>query len=953
MRFLAKSSRVELTKRHALIMLLVFFNTFWNAEWSCAWVGIGQAWSIYGFHGYSLQTLSQLSILTFVWRGELFYLFGSWTFVRKNQVSLARDLMPSSGRAFLAERWNDLLWRKYWWKIWRKIYHSNRRGEIGTTARYWIFWYPSLHVMLWKLDSNEHRRASTLPNINRDRDDLQQSFQFACREKTKSLSELESSFTIEFGCTPQTQLSNNIDKSRWENTVGNIVTEARFMGTRVSNSVLIKFQYHFLRDEQIPISFELIPTIYSGFVEITISVGIEAPLMDLGHVFPSARYVVAPFSSTTTSSVVIPIMSPMEVTSDSQSSLSVWRPHPSCDLIGKGFSSDEIGDGPEPMMLAAKTLDDWARKVVISGEERRRGLPPLIPLYKNCMTKGMDADGMLARGVDSLIAINISLEAVGLINTEISNACVSVSDAVDAILAQLPLMAITICLPDRQCSDCLKMDVGFLLDAMEIAGMGPYNLSSDGLREALSLVQAYHDHVDGDEEARVLARAIEAFASGGEVGCDRLMSGQSRRIVAACGVDALFLSLNEGRVIGSTLQANKIMCHGEALSAREFRYLAAACKVALVSSGGRWFTYALRDILPSFERSLTVLRDMLIDGYKMMGRGGNSVRPFVLDYSRPIVDDIITTIQRVRLERGGVTSDQVSHLVSHMVDTKHWVTVTRSISPLEIASVVDSPFHPIGILIACWKSPRTINQFLHAQKVDLPENWLALTALVGTLEIAVPPINMPLRKKIGLNVLRKIVATGKIEMFSGRRIIGFGIHEALECLKVLFEVQEWSSLGDSWAIDARLAPIERNPEKVMRKRSAVLDITIFRDLVIPLIPFSMDIYEDARDEMVSRLTERLTQVKDDVCPGTLLFGSDSSAIPIEQLFRTGSLLSSLVRGGSVDFRPCHPLNPYLFEISLSNPDETVITRYGRESRPTRPTRYDAVGPIGILVYVLC
>jgi len=270
------------------------------------------------------------------------------------------------------------------------------------------------------------------------------------------------------------------------------------------------------------------------------------------------------------------------------------------------------------------------------------------------MTKGMDADGMLARGVDSLIAINISLEAVGLINTEISNACVSVSDAVDAILAQLPLMAITICLPDRQCSDCLKTDVGFLLDAMEIAGMGPYNLSSDGLREALSLVQAYHDHVDGDEEARVLARAIEAFASGGEVGCDRLMSGQSRRIVAACGVDALFLSLDEGRVVGSTLQVNKIMCHGEALSAREFRYLAAACKVALVSSGDRWFTYALRDILPSFERSLTVLRDMLIDGYKMMGRGGNSVRPFVLDYSRPIVDDIIKTIQKVRLERGEV-----------------------------------------------------------------------------------------------------------------------------------------------------------------------------------------------------------------------------------------------------------------------------------------------------------
>ena len=90
--------------------------------------------------------------------------------------------------------------------------------------------------------------------------------------------------------------------------------------------------------------------------------------------------------------------------------------------------------------------------------------------------------------------------------------------------------------------------------------------------------------------------------------------------------------------------------------------------------------------------------------------------------------------------------------------------------------------------------------------------------------------------------------------------------------------------------------------------------------------------------MISRLTERLTQVKDDACPGTLLFGSDSSAIPIEQLFRTGSLLSSLVRDGSVDFRPCHPLNPYLFEISLSNPDETVITRYGRESRPTRPTR---------------
>lgn len=77
----------------------------------------------------------------------------------------------------------------------------------------------------------------------------------------------------------------------------------------------------------------------------------------------------------------------------------------------------------------------------------------------------------------------------------------------------------------------------------------------------------------------------------------------------------------------------------------------------------------MRDILPSFERSLIVLRDMLIDGYKMMGRGGNSVRPFVLDYSRPIVDDIIKTIQKVRLERGEVTSDQVSHLVSHMVDT--------------------------------------------------------------------------------------------------------------------------------------------------------------------------------------------------------------------------------------------------------------------------------------------
>jgi hypothetical protein len=143
---------------------------------------------------------------------------------------------------------------------------------------------------------------------------------------------------------------------------------------------------------------------------------------------------------------------------------------------------------------------------------------------------------------------------------------------------------------------------------------------------------------------------------------------------------------------------------------------------------------------------------------------------------RSVVDDVIETIQKVRLERGEITSDQVSHLVSHMVDTKHWATVTRSISPLEIASVIDSPFHPVGILIACWKSPRTINQFLHAQKVDLPENWLALTALVGTLESAVPPINVPLRRKIGLNVLRKIVAAGKIEMFSGRRIIGFGRH---------------------------------------------------------------------------------------------------------------------------------------------------------------------------------
>jgi hypothetical protein len=790
--------------------------------------------------------------------------------------------------------------------------------------------------MLWELVIIWLEGASALPNINRDIEDLQQSFQFTCREKTKqSLWKLEDSLTIEFGCALQIQPSDYISESNWENVVCNIMTDAQFLGTRVSTAKsLLTF-----RDGQIQMSFGLIPFIHSRIVEIAIFLDNEAPLVDLDQVFPSTHFSAMNDVSPLSYPITVIDMNPVEVTPDSQCSLSIWRPHPSCILSGKGFSSDEIGDGPEPLVrVSAKTLDNWARKVVNSGEERRRGLPPLIPLYKNCMAKGINTDGMVARGMDSLVKINISLDAVGLINTEISNACVSASDAVDAILAQLPLMAITLCLPDRQCSDCLKADVGFLLDAMEIAGMGPYNLSSDGLREALSLMQAYHDHDDGDEEVRVLTRAIEAFASGGEVGDDRLVPGQTRRIVAACGIDALFLSVSDGRVIGSTLQMNKIVRHGEALSAREFRYLAATCKVALVSSEGSWYTFAIRDILPSFERSLTVLRDMLLDGYRMLSNGGSSLRPFALDYSRSVVDDVIETIQKVRLERGEITSDQVSHLVSHMVDTKHWATVTRSISPLEIASVIDSPFHPVGILIACWKSPRTINQFLHAQKVDLPENWLALTALVGTLESAVPPINVPLRRKIGLNVLRKIVAAGKIEMFSGRRIIGFGIHEALECLKVLFEVQEWSSLGDSWAIDARLAPIERNPEKVMRKRSAILDVTIFRDLVIPLIPFSMDIYEDARDEMISRLTERLTQVKDDVCPGTLLFGSDSSAIPIEQLFRTGSLLSSLVRGGSVDFRPCHPLNPYLFEISLSNPDENVITRYGRESRPTRLTR---------------
>jgi hypothetical protein len=100
----------------------------------------------------------------------------------------------------------------------------------------------------------------------------------------------------------------------------------------------------------------------------------------------------------------------------------------------------------------------------------------------------------------------------------------------------------------------------------------------------------------------------------------------------------------------------------------------------------------MRDILPSFERSITVLRDMLMDGYRMLSNDGSSVCPFALDYSRPGVDDIIETIQKVRLERGEITSDQVSHLVSHMVDTKHWATVTRPISPLEIASVIDSPY---------------------------------------------------------------------------------------------------------------------------------------------------------------------------------------------------------------------------------------------------------------------
>jgi hypothetical protein len=45
------------------------------------------------------------------------------------------------------------------------------------------------------------------------------------------------SFTIEFGCTLQTQPSDNIDGSRWENAVGNIVTEARFLGTRVSSDL--------------------------------------------------------------------------------------------------------------------------------------------------------------------------------------------------------------------------------------------------------------------------------------------------------------------------------------------------------------------------------------------------------------------------------------------------------------------------------------------------------------------------------------------------------------------------------------------------------------------------------------------------------------------------------------------------------------------------------------------
>jgi hypothetical protein len=219
----------------------------------------------------------------------------------------------------------------------------------------------------------------------------------------------------------------------------------------------------------------------------------------------------------------------------------IWRPHPSTSQLGKGFSSDEIGDGPEPLKHTPdRTILGWVKKGASSGEERRRGPPPIDPLYRSDEVANSDEFGMVAKAVDSVVTISISHDSFGVISSSVATSLLPLDEALEAVLSQLPLISVIISVPERLMTNNWKSDVDALLDAMENAGMGPYNTRSEGLMVAAEFAEVHPVLVGKLQEIELLRQMSGSLQTGDCSFNGRVSFEMACDVIAACGIDACF-----------------------------------------------------------------------------------------------------------------------------------------------------------------------------------------------------------------------------------------------------------------------------------------------------------------------------------------------------------------------------------------------------------------------------
>ena len=921
MRFLPKSSRVNEMKRYALLLILALLCAYGNINNMSALVEIVLLRSYLGFHNISLHSIEQLSILTVYLGYEYFHAFGHWAFASEKHYLNSSSLCARLNQPILVFGKLCLKCIDKSFIQGGKKYRTMSNEERNTGARSYPDRISISYVILLKLGFVNLSRTSLLPiNIRILQADLVGLFQYYGVVLLLTRNPVQS---CSFNDLPKVSTPHALPLVSSDSSVDHI--EPIFL----ESSLLISNVPGIFLPQLILPTIRILGPI-KGLHRLWIKIALS--LLTSNITVKSPPQVLLP--------TIVRIFARPTIWHDIGKAIIIvgcdivdctWRPHPSNTLLGKGFSSDEIGDGPEPEMVTPrKSIQEWLRKGRMVGEERRRGRPPLLPLYKNLETKQRDDQGMTVQAMDSSATVHISNVSIGQTFAMISTSSVSSLEAIDSALAQLPLLEIMLSIPLTPLTVSWMTQADLIIDALESQGMGPFLTRSSGLKHTLERILAYPLMGDNCFEADAIRRMLAATLGDKDAVPPAPFDAEcALRIIAACGIDSCMIGYEGGKILNSTLHINGIMRHSASLTMRQARYLCGECKVAVIRGiGDAWYSFEMQDALPSLERSYGILKAMLNDAFARTAVTRMPLGSFQYSPSRAALETVIHSRRNIIAASGRISSEEVSSIVQLMDESMDWMVVTRTISALESALVLDTPYHALGMLHALSRRSRNTEEFLLAQRVDLPVNWGSLTILIARLDRLVPSIFMERRRLCGLPALNKMVRSGSVPISGGRRIPGFGISQAMECLQLLFNVQYWSSIAAQWCLDTVLVPEAHSSDK-FGSRAETVDIVVFRDLLIPLFPVDSDEFTLQRSALVATLKMQMSEAGDAEIPGTLVSGSELMAFPFTTLLRPSSWIRDMQPSMKVDFRPPHPTNPYLFEFTIPPPLPVPVTRFGR------------------------